>query len=136
MLPDDPTHSVLVIDDDPTILLLLGAVARRNGLACVTASDGESALGQIRGRDFDVILLDLNLPTVNGFEVLRVIRDDAPRLLVRTIVVSGAPREMLDELRATAGVWRVIAKPVDIRDLESEVMACLGEQLIRRQMSD
>ncbi|HEX9986286.1 MAG TPA: response regulator [Thermoanaerobaculia bacterium] len=134
MLPDDPLHSVLVIDDDPTILLLLGAVARRNGLVCVTASDGESALTHIRGGTFDVILLDLNLPAVDGFEVLRIMREETPHLLQRTIVVSGAPREMLDELRAKAGVWRVVRKPVDIRDLEGEVMACLGEHLIRQQM--
>ncbi|HEX7152910.1 MAG TPA: response regulator [Thermoanaerobaculia bacterium] len=131
MLPDD-THSILLIDDDPTILFLFTAVARRNGLECVTAADGSTALERIRDGEYDVIVLDLNLPQVDGREILRMMRHEAPQLLERTIVVSAASEELLAELRATAGVWRVVRKPVDIRDLEGEVLACLGEQLVRR----
>ncbi len=65
---------VLIVDDTPSKLLALGAIVSGMALEIVTATSGEQALRQLLKRDFAVILLDVNMPTMDGFETATLIR--------------------------------------------------------------
>src|SRR5438270_8796857 len=85
---------VLVVDDDPNIRETVAMLLISEGYDVVAAEDGFQALVQIRNTSPDVILSDLNMPRMSGFELLSVVRRRFPHIL--TIAMSGAYRD--DEL--------------------------------------
>jgi CheY-like chemotaxis protein len=103
------TASVLVVEDDPDTLDAVVAVLERLGLAVVTADDGEDAIGQLeKGLRPQLMLVDLMLPKVSGWDLLQRVREDPELREIPTVVVTGFPRE---NLRVAADV--VLYKPVD-----------------------
>lgn len=78
--------NLLVVDDDPSICKLLGAIMSRSGYTVRCASDGFSALAEIRNHIPKVIISDLNMPGMSGFEFLSVIRRRFPG--IRAIAMS------------------------------------------------
>ena len=85
---------VLIVDDEPDVLLLLRVNLDAAGYETVLAADGETALGRIDDSSPDVVLLDIMMPVMDGWGVLRALseRDNAPRVVVaftrRAFVVS------------------------------------------------
>jgi CheY-like chemotaxis protein len=117
---------VLVIEDDPSAQTLYGALLQQYGLDCTIVGDGERALATLRRTRFDAVVLDLLLPKVNGFEVLRELKCISPDLLSRVIVCSAVAEATLadwDDLRL---VRRFLPKPVDIHVLADEVSEAAG----------
>jgi CheY-like chemotaxis protein len=80
--------NLLVVDDDPSICKLLGAIMSRSGYTVRCASDGFTALAEIRSGIPKVIISDLNMPGMSGFEFLSVIRRRFPA--IRVIAMSSA----------------------------------------------
>lgn len=83
---------ILVVEDEPDIALGLQEDLRRNGYEVQTVSDGETALRRARGEAWDLILLDLMLPRIDGFEVCRQLRRDGENAGSREGVRPGARR--------------------------------------------
>ena len=121
-----PQMKVLIVEDDHSILELLSTVFRRAGLDFESAADGAAAIRKLRSVSYDVILLDLMLPLVNGFEVLREMRSFAPWLRNRTIVLTAAADATLRDFDRSE-VFALIRKPFDLQKLLGEIKAC-GEQ--------
>ncbi len=88
------TQRVLLCDDSPVERMALAHLLRREGYEVDEAGDGESALQYLKHRSIDLLLLDLNLPEINGFEVLSYLQVHRPGLPV--ILLSGMP---LDEIQ-------------------------------------
>src|ERR1700737_2186155 len=84
---------VLVADDDPAGGPLLIAVCERLGFDCDLAADGEEALTKIRSEAYDVLLLDLMMPKVNGYQVIAALRK-LPRRPAVIVVTAQTPKEM------------------------------------------
>jgi len=68
--------NILIVDDDPDILALERKILVREGHEVTTAVDGEAALTAIKGREFDVVLLDIMMPGIDGFEVSRSLKEE------------------------------------------------------------
>jgi CheY-like chemotaxis protein len=79
---------VLIVDDDPTLLTVLAEIFKQRGYFVRTASDGFLALALLRNRVPDVLISDLNMPGMSGFELLSVVRRRFPAVAV--IAMSGA----------------------------------------------
>lgn len=79
--------SILLVDDEPNIRLVLGAILERQGFAVTTAEDGFAALRAIQRSRPDLVITDLRMPNMNGFELLSVLRARFPEL--PTIAISG-----------------------------------------------
>ncbi len=79
--------TILLVDDEPNIRLVLGAVLERSGFAVVTAEDGFEALRAIQRSMPDLVITDLRMPNMNGFELLSVLRSRFPEL--PTVAISG-----------------------------------------------
>jgi CheY-like chemotaxis protein len=104
--------------------MLLEALARRNHFRTILCEDGRCALTHVRSADFDVILLDMLLPHVDGFEVLERLSVSAAHLLERIIVVTAVSRVRLDSCAQLPRVWQVVRKPFELQALEEQILAC------------
>jgi DNA-binding response OmpR family regulator len=123
---------ILIIDDDPGIRGLLTVVLRRNGFDCDVATDGAEAEKKLRTRDYDAILLDLMLPRLNGFEVLRFLKAERRNLLERVIVVTAVAEITLRDFDDQKLVWALIRKPFDLNRLIEIVTACAQNAIEQR----
>ena len=95
--PDDrrqaPTGTrMLVVDDSPTICAVLGRMLEQDGYAVQKAADGEHALELARAELPELIFLDIVLPGINGFAVLRALRHDPLTARIPIVMISGNPQ--------------------------------------------
>ncbi len=103
---------VLVVDDDPDIRLLLRLELSAEGYSIAEAADGAAALQALKAEAFDVVLLDMMMPVVDGWEVLRTIdRSTAPPVVVVTALATHDQRHLVDLLEL--GAFDVVVKPFD-----------------------
>ena len=73
---DSMVPAILIVDDNPKNLQVLGKLLQEEKYDVEFAVDGESALGWVNNKEFDLILLDINMPGMNGFEVCKKVRTD------------------------------------------------------------
>jgi DNA-binding response OmpR family regulator len=121
--PPAAVRQVIVVDDDPALRTLFIALLERKGFTVDVAPDGRAAYDQISRNAYAVILLDLMMPGVSGFELLERLARECPSLLPRVIVMTGASRRVVQTLD-TSCIWGVIRKPFDIDDLVTAVQSC------------
>ena len=114
-------REVLIVEDDLSIQRLLAALAARNGLAPIVASDGRAALSLLSGADYDAMVLDLNLPGANGFDILRHVASANPSLLDRTIVITSADERTYRNSPHVRHTHALMRKPFDIAKLTAEI---------------
>ena len=117
------SRNVLVVDDDLALRGLFTRLLSRKGFSVDSAPDGRIALDQLNRHNYSVILVDLMMPEVNGFELLERISRESPSLLQRVIVMTGASQRVIESLDIS-GVWGLIRKPFDIDDLVSSAIEC------------
>ena len=116
-------NCALVVDDDDAIRRLLVAILRRRGIDADAAGDGEQALARMKAKTYDVMVLDLMMPKMTGFEVLEKMEELGIKTSV--IVLSAASLDRLGEVDSPL-VMRVIRKPFEVEDLVSEVLRKCG----------
>ncbi len=118
--------AVLVVDDDLSTLRLMVAVIKHLGLNPLTAGNGREALMIIAAEDPAAIILDLLMPELDGFEVLRRLNTRSPHMMQRVIVVTAAMGPRVDDCRELNQVWSFFRKPMDIDQLSTSLIACLA----------
>jgi DNA-binding response OmpR family regulator len=117
-----PLRGVLVVDDDEDIRLLLSELLRGAGYAVATACDGRSALRAFHENPCDVVVLDLSMPELDGFETLERLRDlsDVPVILLT------ARSGEIDKVRGfRAGADDYVVKPFGRQELLARIEALL-----------
>jgi CheY-like chemotaxis protein len=124
---DNQEHGVLVVEDDPAIRRLVTMVLQRQGYRLESAADGLEAVLKLGICDYDVIVLDLMMPHLDGFTFLQTIADNQPERLRRVIVTSAASPAVIRE-RMTGGPYRLLPKPFDIHELVNAVQSCIAAQ--------
>ena len=118
---------ILVVDDDPGIRLLLVTFLRRRGFRLLEARDGNEALEAMRAGTPDLVILDLMMPDVSGWDVLRERAADPSLRRIPMIVVTAAnSREVTAEL-VDKDVYAVVGKPFDLDALLVAVTTCLHD---------
>jgi len=119
---------ILVVDDEPTLVATLKYNLERDGFQVITAEDGESALNLARSHRPDLVLLDLMLPGLDGFEVCRILRREtqAPILMLT------AKGDEIDKVVGLElGADDYVTKPFSMRELIARVRAVLRRADIR-----
>jgi CheY-like chemotaxis protein len=106
---------VLVVDDELPILRLLEITLSRAGYDVVTASDGQQALHRMQDEVPDVVVLDIAMPRMNGYEMLEHMLADE-RLCATPVVVVTA-LEIEPQERRSTGVSAHVTKPIEVREL-------------------
>jgi CheY-like chemotaxis protein len=120
--------SILVVDDDADTCRNLSDILTDLGYHVDTAQDGPAALELVRRRAYDVALLDLKMPGMDGLTLYREIRKIASGT-VAIVVTAYAGTTTPDELRS-AGAWQVLPKPVDFPKLLGLVGEALDQPLL------
>ncbi|MEE8424245.1 MAG: response regulator [Elusimicrobiota bacterium] len=116
---------ILVVDDEEDFRSLLETVLKRAGYSVVTAESGESGLAAHKKESPDLIVLDVQMPDMGGFEVCRRIRADGPRkdIPILFCTVRSAVAPVAEGLNVGANDY--VLKPFDTEDLLSRVEAAL-----------
>ena len=122
---DYSKYTVLIVDDIPVNIILLKTMLTRTNVRILTATNGEEALEIVRKSKPDLILLDIQMPIMNGWEVLRTINDDPELKGTAVIVVSAftSPEDIEQSMRLGAAGF--IKKPVIMDILLSSVTSQL-----------
>ncbi len=118
--PLEPAPRILVVDDTPANLRLLDAVLTPRGYVVETATNGTEALEAVQRRDVDVVLLDVNMPGMTGYEVCRRIREDERTRLLPVVMVTAAPEEER-VLALEAGADDFLRQPLEQAELLARV---------------
>lgn len=112
---------ILIAEDEANIAESLSFILGREGHAVVTVPDGEAALRKLRGELPDLLILDVMLPGLNGFEVLKTIRSDARLRSLPVIVLTAKTQQHDRELAEAIGVDAYLTKPFSNRDIVQQV---------------
>jgi two-component system OmpR family response regulator len=125
---------VLVVEDDPNLLTALKYNLQKESYAVLTASDGEMALDVARREKPDLIILDIMLPKLNGFEVCRILRKE----MTTPILMLTAKAEETDKVVGLEiGADDYVTKPFSIRELMARVRALLRRsRTVQAQQSE
>jgi GAF domain-containing protein/CheY-like chemotaxis protein len=119
----DPVH-VLVIDDEPLVRETLGEILRQQHHVVVVADDGASGLARFREGAFDLVMTDLAMPGMSGWQVAQAVKAARPKVPV--VLVTGWGVEVEAEELQTHGVNHVMTKPFRFEDVQSVVASCRG----------
>jgi len=122
-MTDATASAVLVVEDDPAIRRLVSMVLKRDGFVVETATDGVEAVLKLGLTDYDVIVLDLMMPHLDGFVLVRTLADNDPARLRRIIVTSAASPAVIAE-RMQGITVDLLPKPFDIGELVTRVRTC------------
>ena len=130
---------ILVVDDDEGLCVNIKDVLYDNGYRVSVAYDGKTAIEKAWEKDFDIIILDMKLPLLNGLETYLAIRDIRPNVAV--IIITGYPQEMgnLAQQAVQKNAFAYMEKPIDMDDLfsllgqikEKKVKGILGKRVVQ-----
>jgi DNA-binding response OmpR family regulator len=126
-------YSILTIEDDPAVIELLGNVLTGDGCTVVTAGSGRSGLEAVESQAFDLILLDIRLPDLDGWEVCRRLRSNARTRSVPLIMLTAEGLEADRVLGLELGADDYICKPFSPRELRARIRALLRRSAVRSQ---
>lgn len=116
------TGKILVVDDEPQLRRVMRAALSAHGYAVMDARNGEEALVKLREEPADLVLLDLNMPGIDGMETCRVIRS-ASRVPIVVLSVRSSHRDKVKALDVGADDY--VTKPFDMEELLARIRAAL-----------
>ena len=124
--PDVGAKRILVIDDDPDYRELLWLVLDRLGWShVVVARDGVEGLRRVYDGRPDLVLLDLMMPDIRGYDVVRWLKADPALASIPVIAITGAGDAASEEQARDAGCDAFLAKPFELSDLEAVLRSYL-----------
>ncbi len=119
------TQHVLIVDDEPNIAISLEFLMKREGYRVTVARDGEEGLAHIRRDRPDLVILDVMMPKLDGFEVCEQVRADESLNPVRILMLTAKGREAEMKKGLLLGADDYMPKPFSTRDLVNKVKSLL-----------
>ncbi|CUU01952.1 Response regulator receiver domain-containing protein [Candidatus Thermokryptus mobilis] len=116
---------VLVVDDEEALRYLLSTELAAEGYEVETAGDGDEAIEAIKQKDYDVVLLDIKMPRVDGFEVLKFIKQNKPEIKVIMLTAYADVKNAIEALKLGASDF--VSKPYDLEDILTSINRALGK---------
>ena len=120
------SKKVLIADDEANIVISLEFLMKREGHAVSIARDGPSALAAIRQDPPDLVLLDVMMPGLSGFEVCQAVRADESLASVKILMLSAKGRDTDIAKGQAMGADAYMTKPFSTRELADKVREMLG----------
>lgn len=121
------TKTLLIADDEPNIVISVEYLMKREGFEVLVAGDGEEALAKIRQHRPDLVLLDVMMPKLNGFDVCQAVRADPALSGVRILMLTAKGRETEVAKGLALGADVYMTKPFSTRELVEKVRQLLGQ---------
>lgn len=120
------SKQVLIVDDEPNIVISLEFLMKREGFEVSVARDGEEGLAAIQAGHPDLVVLDVMMPKRNGYEVLEAVRADPSLAGVRILMLTAKGRPAESEKGLDLGADAYMAKPFSTRELVDKAKALLA----------
>lgn len=118
---------ILVADDDPRNRKLVETLLRAGGYEVLSVDSGQAALAAVATASADLLLLDLMMPGMDGFEVVRHLKNDPATARIPIIALTALDDDGSRARLAAAGVSEVVVKPVDRWELQARIDKLLGD---------
>jgi len=120
------TPHILLVDDEPTIVMSLEFLMRKNGYQVGIARNGTEALAALAQTAYDLVLLDVMMPDVDGYQVCRQLRQRPDRAATKVIFLSAKSQPADVQKGYDAGADMYVPKPFSTRQLMQKVRELLG----------
>lgn len=118
---------ILLVEDDPFLRKAAHAILRRHGFEVITATDGEEALAASKASLPDLVLLDLIMPKIQGFEVLRALKSDLATSSIPVIVISNLGQDSdIQQVMKDGAADYVIKSNLSLEELVQRVKTVLA----------
>ncbi len=117
---------ILLVDDEEDLVSTLAERLALRGFQVQTATNGADALGQIRDNDFNVLILDVKMPEIDGLDLMAQVKGKHPSLPV--ILFTGHASVADAERGLTEGAFEYIMKPIDIEELVEKIRSAVGRK--------
>jgi len=125
-LTDEPAR-ILVVDDDAASLDLVTTWLQSHGYSVTEAADGNRAVSLGTEEKFDLVILDVHVPTYDGIEILRFLRKRSVHRPVKVIALTGDSTESVRTQLTRYGIDSYMTKPVELKALLDEVQRLLDQ---------
>lgn len=122
-VPKTPLR-ILVVDDRPELLMTYKMALSDPETQLVLVSNGEAALHEVKNHSFNLIILDVDMPQMDGFEVCRRLRAENHAHHIPVIFVTGRASTATEHQAATLEAADFLTKPFDLRRLKSSIQRC------------
>ena len=119
--------TILIADDEPNIVISLEYLLEHAGYQVQVARDGQEALDAIARQPPDLVLLDVMLPRVSGFDVCQKIRENPAWQHIRVVILTAKGREVEMSKGLALGAHAYITKPFSTQDLLAQIRVQLGD---------
>ena len=119
--------NILIVDDEPNIILSLEYLMKKAGYTVRTAANGEQALRDIEQQRPDLVLLDVMMPRVNGYAVCQALRENPDYRDIRILMLTARGRQVEQEKGMALGADGYVTKPFATQALLDRVQALLDE---------
>lgn len=119
-------NSILVVDDEDALRTVLSSELESEGYVVATAADGDEAISVLQGKSFDLVLLDIKMPRVDGFEVLRFIKERYPATKVIMLTGFADLKNAIESKKL--GAEDFVSKPYDLVDLLTTIERVLTSE--------
>ena len=118
---------ILIADDDPRLLHIVSMFLGMEGYDVTTAEDGDEAMGLVTDGGFDVAILDVMMPGLDGIEICKRIRGSAETQQMPVLIFTALSADADAERARLAGATHMITKPFSLPGLGAVVRACLEQ---------
>lgn len=120
------TNTILIVDDEPNIVISLEFLMKREGFQVAVAVDGEEALRKIAEIQPDLVLLDVMMPIKSGFEVCQEVRANPAWTAIKIVMLTAKGRDTEVQKGMALGADAYVTKPFSTKDLVTTVRSVLG----------
>jgi two-component system, chemotaxis family, chemotaxis protein CheY len=117
---------ILVVDDSATVRKFVSLSLEMQGFRVITACDGMDALEKLPNAQVDLVITDLNMPNMDGYEFIRTLRDNEQYANLPVIILSSLSDQTSRELGLKAGAHSYLVKPFSIEKVQYEVAKYLS----------
>jgi CheY-like chemotaxis protein len=122
------SRRILIVDDNPTNLKLVAYLVRASGYDVTTAEDAEAALAALAHQPPDLILMDIQLPGIDGLELTRRLKADPATAHIPIVAVTAYAMQSDRERALAAGCDAYVTKPIDTRTLPRTIASLLDRE--------
>jgi two-component system chemotaxis response regulator CheY len=123
------SYKIIVVEDSPTMRQLISFALRAiSGLKIVEAVDGLDGLKKVQGEEFDLAIVDINMPVMDGLKLISLIRQDPKNQNIPVVVVSTEGQSEVKQRADALGVSAYITKPIMAGHVLSTVKSLLEEK--------
>lgn len=120
------TTSIMIIDDEKVVADMMKMALEQEGYEIESFTDGAAAVKRLEQKKFDLVLTDLKMPGINGFDLIRLIRESAPETAVIMITAFATMDVAIEAKRL--GVADFFTKPIRIADLKAAIQKTLAPE--------